>query len=712
MEQALETDTWLDHLNPAQRESVCLPMDRHGAILAGAGTGKTNVLTHRIAYAIRSQIDPETIVAVTFTNKAAAEMRQRVQSLVGEEAAEKIRMGTFHSLCLKIIRRYGGYLGLDRFETITPMDEDESTALLRRVMKEGFPELNLKIEKPRAHYATISRWKDHGLYVEDVPQQKTERLQLSRKLYAAYEREKKRSQTVDFPDLIMMSNLIFRQHKELAEVFQNRLRMVLVDEFQDTNPTQIEFIAHITGKGQRVPTFVVGDDDQSIYGFRGAQSSIMQTFLDEYSPNHLVRLEQNYRCTSTILDGANKVIANNEQRIGKNLWTERQDVGHFHFTVYDDGDQEARAVAEQIESLVHQQGVSPADIAVLYRKNTLSMSIEKGLVLRNIPYRVYGGLNFFQRREIKDALAWLRVVLDPLDEMAVVRAISVPKRGVGPKTLEDWRNAARSDKRSLWSIIQDSPKKDTQDFVRTVKHLRHLYEEKGLVSLADAAVYQTGLANFYITTAKERGEECVENLKELITTVSMFNHEMRAAGNKSESLANTPGDMLSEFLSEAVMNSDSRSGKNRQKHTVSLMTVHRAKGLEFPYVFLIGLEDGEFPKITDHGFCDIEEERRIFYVGMTRSKLSLFLSCAKYRRSFDNKKQNSYEEDEPDTSSHLPDDIVSRFVREIPKHLLGEPISPFRLEDRSRTSRFLGTVSFNDTLDQDGKVLENKQDIW
>lgn len=660
MPNEMDVCGWLNQLNAEQREAVTLPLDQHGAILAGAGTGKTRVLIHRIAYSILQGIGPETIVAVTFTNKAASEMRQRIESLVGEQA-KLLRLGTFHSLGLKLLRRYGHYVGLERCEKLAPMDEDEAVALLRRVMKTQYPEVDLKIEKPKDHYFVISQWKDQGLYVSDVPRQNTDSMELSRRLYAAYESEKTRSQVVDFSDLILQSNLIFRQQKQVADIFHRNLRMVLVDEFQDTNPIQIEFIDHLTGHGRSVPTFVVGDDDQSIYGWRGADASIMQNFLVTYAPNHLVRLEQNYRCTSTVLEAANAVIANNADRIGKNLWTSRQDIGAFDFRVYRDAETEAGAIADQIMSL-RLQGVHLTDIVVLYRKNMMSRAIEKGLVFRDIPYRIYGGLNFFQRREIKDALSWLRVVQDPMDEAGLLRALNTPKRGVGSKTLDQWQAASKREGVSLWSVIQRSQKGPVRDFVQIIHRLRSIYEASGLVDLVRKMIEISGVEHHYLTTAKERGEECAENLHELVLAASVFHHQLRAAGLNADSVAAVPGDPLSEFLADAVLNSDQGHGQSKSKDNVSLMTVHRAKGLEFKYVFMIGLEDGEFPKVSTRGHCNLEEERRLFYVGVTRSKHSLFLSCAQNRQSFDSPQEDG------DSSGRF----VSRFVQEIPPHLLGD----------------------------------------
>ncbi|MBU2723879.1 ATP-dependent helicase [Acidithiobacillus ferridurans] len=657
-------------LNAAQEEAVVLPLDAHAVILAGAGTGKTRVLTHRIAWAIEQGMDPASIVAVTFTNKAASEMRERLRALVGDAVAQNLRLGTFHSLGLKVLRRYGHILGFRNPERLSPMDQDESVALLRRVMKAYDAGIDLKIEKPRDHYGLIGHWKDKGLEPQQVRPQKEASRELTRHLYAAYEKEKFASQTVDFADLILLSNRLFRTREDIAKTFQKKLRMILVDEFQDTNPIQLEFIHHLSNTGKSVSTFVVGDDDQSIYGWRGADADIFQTFMNHHQPCELVRLEENYRCTSVVLDAANAVIQHNETRIGKNLWTQRQDVGPFGLSVYADGDREADAVAEQIGTAL-QQGASPKEIAILYRVNAMSRPLEKALIVRSIPYKVFGGLNFYQRREVKDAMAYLRLTADPRDDAAFMRAIAVPRRGIGAKTIEGWQTAARARGASVFDVVQGETKPAVAAFLHLLNDLRVAYRDAGLVGLAKACVFTTKLDEFYIETAKERGEECVENLRELISTAGVFHHRLRTGGIAQESIAHHPGDPLSEFITEAVMDSDAAVHLSKKAETVSLMTVHKAKGLEFPHVFVVGLEEGEFPKISPFRESNIEEERRLFYVAMTRSKYQLQMSYALSRWKFGREDTEMAGIDDAHSGEG---GVSSRFLSEIPSHLFGDGI--------------------------------------
>ena len=657
----------LEGLNAQQAEAVCFPLNIHGAILAGAGTGKTRVLVHRIAWLVRQGVPPSRILAVTFTNKASKEMRERVTGLIGDEAAKALRLGTFHSIGLRILRRYGAVIGLHNAAHLAPMDQDESVALLRRVMKEK--QCDLTIEKPKDHYQLLQFWKDQGLTPEKVPPQNNASDELTRHLYARYESEKQRSQAVDFGDLILMPNIIFAARPDIAEKVQRGLSQVLVDEFQDTNAEQNRFIDFVTGNGGAVKTFVVGDDDQSIYGWRGAEASIMQRFIDRYQPNHLVRLEENYRCNPVVLEAANAVIAHNKARIGKNLWTQRVDAHPVSLRMYGDGDDEADAVAEEIADRLEHK-VPAQEIAVLYRKNMLSRGLERALVQLGVPYRVYGGLTFYQRKEIKDALAYLRLVANPHDDGAFRRAVGTPRRGVGDKKLSQLTEQCRRNGSSLWTEASLEGKGKLPTFLEDVTRLAAVYRADGLGAVTRAVVLKTGLRDFYIETAKERGEECAENLNELVGAVDVFHHRFRTGQTAVASVAAQPGDVLSEFLTEAVLESDAGGRNTNRSDVVSLMTVHKAKGLEFGYVFVIGLEDGEFPKLSSNGHGDIEEERRLFYVALTRSKHALYLSYAAHRQRFDMRDEDGdgMEEDRQALFGR------SRFVSEIPPHLLVDPL--------------------------------------
>lgn len=656
----------LDGLNPPQMEAVRMPMDTHGAILAGAGTGKTRVLVHRIAWMVRQGVPPSRILAVTFTNKASREMRERITALVGKEAAGSLRLGTFHAIGLRLLRKYGIAIGLHDAAHLVPMDEDESVALLRRVMKEQ--ECDLTTEKPRDHYQQIQSWKDRGIAPEKVPRQHHASGELTRHLYPRYESEKRRSQAVDFADLIMLPNIIFDVRPDIAERVQRGLSQVLVDEFQDTNAEQNRLIGYLTGDGAAVKTFVVGDDDQSIYGWRGAEAGIMQRFISRYQPNHLVRLEENYRCNPVVLEAANAVIAHNQERIGKNLWTQRMDAHPVSLRMYGDGDEEADGVAEEIADRLARK-VPAQDIAVLYRKNMLSRGLERALVQLGIPYRVYGGLTFYQRKEVKDALAYLRLVSNPHDDGAFRRAVVTPRRGIGDKKLLELTDRCRRNGSSLWTEAVLEGKGKWPAFTEDIARLTAMYRAEGLGAVSRAVVLATGLRDFYIETARERGEERAENLDELVRAADMFHHRFRTGQTGVTSVAAQPGDVLSEFLTEAVLESDAGGRNASRSDVVSLMTVHKAKGLEFGHVFVIGLEDGEFPKLSSNGSGNIEEERRLFYVALTRSKHALYLSYAAHRQRFGwRDDEENDEEDGPQLFGR------SRFLSEIPQHLLSDQL--------------------------------------
>ena len=663
--------TLLHGLNAAQQEAVTLPLDRHGVILSGAGTGKTRVIIHRIAFAIQSGVPASGIVAVTFTNKAAQEMRDRLVRMVGEETANQVRMGTFHGLGVRFLRRYGQHAGILKPAAIRPMDEDESVALLRRVMKDRFPDVDIKTEKPKDHYRVINHWKDLGYTAERPPESRRFSDDLTKRLFLAYEEEKSASQALDFADLIVFTNRILRTQEGIRTAVQSGLRLVLVDEFQDTNPIQAEFIHLLTGSGAAVPAFVVGDDDQSIYGWRGADSAIFQDFIGTFTPNTLVRLEENYRCTGVVLDAANAVIAHNKDRIGKTLFTRREDVGPFELSGYADADTEAAAIADQIMDIQRKRKANGRDIVVLYRKNAISRGIEKALLQRGLPYRVYGGVNFYQRREIRDALAWLRVVAHPADDPALIRAVGTPRRGIGSKTIAQWHKQARASKNPMWAILQSDRRKGAQEFVSTIADLRRVYQSDGLVRLVEQMTHRSGLRQFYVDSAQERGEEACENLAELVGAAGAFHHRLRTGGNMGESLARQPGDPLSEFLVETVMDAEA-GNRGQQEDCISLMTIHKAKGLEYPYVFLAGLEEGELPCKSAIRAGDIAEERRLFYVALTRSQYATYLSYARNRLRFDSGNADEALDEEEEVIAHF-DGSPSRFLREIPAHLLRQP---------------------------------------
>ena len=651
------TPDLLAGLNSAQREAVITPPDVHGAIVAGAGTGKTRVLVHRMAYLIQQGIHPSRITAVTFTNKAAREMRDRVCAIVGEENALALRMGTFHSIGLKILRRYGQQLGLRKPQTLRPLDAEDASALLRRVMKDRLSEGERELIKPSEALGIITYWKDRGLLPGDVTEQATIEWALAKKLYAPYEQEKTQSNTVDFADMIFMPVRLLQARPEIAQRMHQGLSQLLIDEFQDTNPLQMTLVNLLTDCGRAVPTFVVGDDDQSIYSWRGADAGIFRLFLGQYTPAHLVRLEQNYRCSSLILDAANAVIARNVKRMDKTLFTDNA-VGDFiQLRAYRDAEGEADAVAEAIRQCL-ENGEKPDQIAILYRKNSFSRLLEHALLRYRIPYRIYGGTAFFGRKEIKDALAYLRLVHDRTDDEAFVRAVGAPPKGMGAKSMSVLRAVAQSKSLSLCEAALQTQHGKVLDFMQQVDVWAHIYQERGLGDLVYFVLRDSGLEEYYLTKEKEKGEERVENLSELLTAARIFHHDYHMGETNSRSMAPKPGDPLSEFLTEAILDADGAAAASKSEAAVQMMSVHKSKGLEFDRVFIVGMEQGEFPSAkaaeTREG---LEEERRLFYVAMTRARHHLHLSLAQYRMRFGGEMNHGRS-------------VPSPFLEEIPPHLL------------------------------------------
>lgn len=625
---------FLDILNPQQYEAVTLPLDVHGAIVAGAGTGKTRVLVHRIAHLIQQGIDPSRITAVTFTNKAAKEMRERVSSLVGDEQAQHIRLGTFHSIGLKIIRRHGLKLGLKKPEYVRPLDEEDACALLRRVMKKVLTEDERDVIKPAEAFSIISGWKDHGLTPGDIEPQWMEIPQLAHRLYAPYEEEKTHSNTVDFGDMIFMPVRLLRANPIIAQKMHNGLSQVMIDEFQDTNPLQLELISLLTNGGRSVPTFVVGDDDQSIYSWRGADAGIFKNYLDLYVPNKLVRLEQNYRCSSMVLDAANAVIANNTQRIEKTLFTQNPGGNLIKMNAYRDAESEANSIVSDISGYI-KNGEQPDHIAILYRKNQFSRLFEHAFLRNKVPYKIYGGMAFYARKEIKDALAYLRLVHDNADDDAFVRASGAPPKGIGPKMLNDLRELAKQKSSSLWDAAFISANQKLRKFVTDVKDMALLYDREGLAGLVAAVLEQSQLREYYMSKEKEKGEERAENLNELLTASRIYHHDYHMGQTNASSIAPKPGDQLSEFLTDAILDADGAGKSSNREPAVQMMSIHKAKGLEFDRVFVVAVEEGEFPaEMSTQTMEGLEEERRLFYVAMTRAKKHLSISYTHHRLKF------------------------------------------------------------------------------
>lgn len=635
----------LNHLNDAQRQAVCAPLGQQ-RVLAGAGSGKTRVLVHRIAWLIQVEgASPHGILAVTFTNKAAAEMRQRIEQLLGH-SPQGMWVGTFHGLAHRLLRAHWQEAGL--VENFQILDSDDQQRLVKRVIRE----LSLDEQRWPAKQAQwfINGQKDEGIRPANIQASGDHFLATMRSIYQAYEEACARAGAVDFAELLLRAWELWRNHPDLLEHYQRRFKHVLVDEFQDTNAVQYAWLRLLAGAGANL--MVVGDDDQSIYGWRGARIENIQQFSEDFPKAQSIRLEQNYRSTGHILKAANALIRNNHGRLGKELWSEGAEGEPLTlfagFNEYD----EARYVVEHIEQALRQGTVKRSEIAILYRSNAQSRVLEEALLRERIPYRIYGGQRFFERAEIKNALAYLRLIRSRDDDAALERVINLPTRGIGEKTLEGLREAARAQGVSLWKAmlaqlagraVSGRAATALQGFVQLIEELAG-GADLPLHTLAQRVLERSGLIEFHQAEKGEKGQTRVENLQELVSAARSFEVDDEAASE------------LAAFLDHAALEAGDTQA-DEFEDSVQMMTLHSAKGLEFPWVFLVGMEEGLFPhKMSLEEPGRLEEERRLAYVGLTRAMQRLVLTYAETRRLYGNETYNK----------------VSRFVREIPAELVRE----------------------------------------
>jgi DNA helicase-2/ATP-dependent DNA helicase PcrA len=636
----------LNALNEAQRQAVAAPLGRQ-RVLAGAGSGKTRVLVHRIAWLIQVEgASPHSILSVTFTNKAAAEMRQRIEQLLGI-SPQGMWVGTFHGLAHRLLRAHWREAGLA--ENFQILDSDDQQRLVKRVIRE----LGLDEQRWPARQAQwfINGQKDEGLRPQNIQASGDHFLATLRNIYEAYEAACARAGAVDFAELLLRALELWRNHPGLLQHYQQRFRHILVDEFQDTNAVQYAWLRLLAQGGASL--MVVGDDDQSIYGWRGARIENIQQFADDFADAQSIRLEQNYRSTGTILQAANALIANNQGRLGKELWTEGQDgepISLFAgFNEYD----EARYVVECIEEALRKDGLRRSDMAILYRSNAQSRVLEEALLRERIPYRIYGGQRFFERAEIKNALAYLRLIRLRDDDAALERVINLPARGIGEKTVEGLREVARQQGTSLWRSIQQQlaakalPGRAASalaGFCTLIDELQERVTDLPLHLLAQTVIERSGLIDYHKAEKGEKGQARVENLQELVSAARTF----ETAEDELSPLA--------AFLDHAALEAGDTQAEEFED-SVQLMTLHSAKGLEFPLVFLVGMEEGLFPhKMSLEEPGRLEEERRLAYVGITRAMQRLVMTYAETRRLYGSETYNK----------------VSRFVREVPAQLLRE----------------------------------------
>ncbi len=641
LEQKLKT------LNPAQYHAVTTPPG-HQLVLAGAGSGKTRVLVHRIAFLIQSlNVSPHSILSVTFTNKAAAEMRHRIEDMLGQNPAG-MWVGTFHGLAHRLLRAHWQEAKLA--ENFQILDSDDQQRLIKRVIRE----LGLDEQRWPAKQAQwfINEQKDEGIRPQGIQASGDLFLATMRSIYEAYEAACARTGVIDFAELLLRALDLWRDNAGLLAHYQKRFRHILVDEFQDTNAVQYAWLRFLAKGGESL--MVVGDDDQSIYGWRGAKIENIQQFDSDFADAEIIRLEQNYRSTANILNAANALIANNQGRLGKEL---RTDVGDGEplslYSAFNEHD-EARYVVETIEDALRKDGLKRSEIAILYRSNAQSRVLEEALLREKIPYRIYGGQRFFERAEIKNAMAYLRLLDGRGNDAALERIINVPTRGIGEKTIETIREYARAHDVHMWEAIRlmlavkalpGRASGALAGFIELIENLAEQVLAMPLHQMTQVVIEKSGLLAYHEAEKGEKGQARVENLEELVSAARTFEND------EDDEL--TP---LQAFLTHASLEAgDTQAAENED--SIQLMTLHSAKGLEFPLVFLVGMEEGLFPhKMSLEEPGRLEEERRLAYVGITRAMQKLVISYAETRRLYGSETYNK----------------VSRFVREIPAPLIQE----------------------------------------
>ena len=596
-------------------------------IMAGAGSGKTRVLTHRIAYLIDEKlVNPWNILAITFTNKAAREMKERAFSL--NPATEDCLIATFHSMCVRILRREADHIGYNRNFTI--VDPGEQRTLMKRILKN----LNLDPKKwnERAILGTISNAKndliDEVAYENMAGDMYTE---IVAKCYTAYQKELRQSEAMDFDDLIMLTLRLFDQNPDVLTYYQQRYQYIHVDEYQDTNHAQYQLVKLLASRFKNI--CVVGDADQSIYGWRGADMQNILDFEKDYPEAKVVLLEENYRSTKTILQAANEVIRNNRNRRPKNLWTQNEDGEEIVYYRANDEQDEALFVARTIEQLTR-EGYSHKDFAVLYRTNAQSRTVEEALLKANIPYTMVGGTKFYSRKEIRDVISYLNLIANPSDNISYERVVNEPKRGVGPGTVEKIRNFAASQNVSLLeassqimlSLVKGKAAQSVFDFANLILNLRERLDELTVTELVEIVLEKTGYTEQLVAQGTLESQARIENIEEFLSVTKNFDE------NPENDTEETGLDRLSRFLNDLALVADTDDAGTQESSEVTLMTLHAAKGLEFPVVFIIGMEENVFPlsRATEEE-DELEEERRLAYVGITRAEKVLFLTNANSR---------------------------------------------------------------------------------
>ena len=633
----------IEGLNNKQKEAV-LETEGPCLVIAGAGSGKTKVLTHKIAYLIAEKnIAPWNILAITFTNKAANEMKERIEGLVGN-VAKDIWMGTFHSICVRILRKYIDRIGFDSSFLIFDTQDQ------RTLVKECLKALNIddKMFTDRSVLSEISNAKNEMLEPMQycVKYQADFRKSKIGEIYTLYQKRLKENNAIDFDDIINYTIKILTENPDALEYYTEKFKYVLVDEYQDTNKAQFTLVTILASRYGNIT--VVGDNDQGIYSFRGADISNILNFERDFPGTKIIKLEQNYRCTGNILKAANYVIKNNETKYEKKLWTENEEGKLPAIYQGDDEYDEARYIVEQINHLKTEEYFKYSDFSILYRMNSQSRAIEDILLREDIPYKVVGGLKFYERKEIKDTIAYLRLIANQSDNISLKRIINEPKRGIGKTSLDNVEEISYQTGNSMYEVIKHADEYglnrvfvNSREFIELIEDLKSKKDEIQVSELIKMILSKSGYTKALELENTVEAESRIQNLDELLTVAMEFEEEF--AENS-----------LNEFLESITLSSDVDNLQETDE-SVTLMTLHSAKGLEFPVVFLVGMEEGIFPGYKSIGEPkELEEERRLFYVGITRAKQYLYLTCAKHRTIFGSTSYNA----------------ISRFVKEIPEELL------------------------------------------
>ena len=673
----------IEGLNDKQKEAV-LNTDGPCLVIAGAGSGKTKVLTHKIAYLMAEKnIKPWNILAITFTNKAANEMKQRVENLVGE-AAKDMWIGTFHSICVRILRKTIDRIGFDSSFLI--FDTSDQKTLIKECMKTL--KIDDKMFTDKSVLAEISNGKNEMLepkaymvkYAGDFRREKIG------EIYELYQKRLKENNAIDFDDIINFTIKILTENPDILEYYSEKFKYILVDEYQDTNKAQFTLVTILASRYGNIT--VVGDNDQGIYSFRGADISNILNFEKDYPGTKIIKLEQNYRCTGNILNAANAVIKHNENKYEKKLWTQN-DEGELP-TIHraDDEYDEGRYIVEQINHLKREEYFKNSDFVILYRMNSQSRAIEEILRREDIPYKIVGGLKFYERKEIKDIISYLRLIYNPSDNISLKRVINEPKRGIGKTSVDNVQEISENTGTSMFEIIKNAEqyglnrlKANSQDFINLIEEMRNKINDLSISEIIKETLNKSGYVKALEAEDTTEAESRIQNLEEFLTVAIEF--EEQEAENS-----------LADFLEGITLSSDI-DGMEETEDSVTLMTLHSAKGLEFNTVFLVGMEEGIFPGYKSIGEPkELEEERRLFYVGITRAKRYLYLTCSRKRTIFGSTSYNA----------------ISRFVNEIPKDLLNGYEETFEEKEESfKDSSYKWEYGSNSNKVSTYRLEENKE---